>query len=78
MSSDESESSLKDGSDESSFRCLQHFIFFVRFFFLALESDDDESKESDDDGSGSEFASGLCFLLFFELSIDSSKLSEKH
>ena len=70
MSSEELELSLEDGSDESSFRCLRHFFFCVRFFFLALKSDDDNSDESDDDGSGSRFTSGPCFSLRFELSTD--------
>ena len=30
----------------------------MRFFLLALESDDDDSDESDDDGPGSGFTSG--------------------
>ena len=42
----------------------------MRFFFFALESNDDDSDESDDNGSGSEFTSGLFFSLCFELSID--------
>ena len=67
MSLDESESSLEDGSDESSFRCLRRSFFFLLFFLLCAESDDDESDESDDDGSGSGFTLGLCFLLRFEL-----------
>ena len=70
MSSEESESSLKYGSDKSSFRCLRRFFFFVRLFFLALESDDDDSDESDDDSSGSGFISGSYVSLFFELSVD--------
>ena len=68
MSSDESESLLKDGLDKSNFRCLRHFFFFVRFFLLALESDDDDSDESDDGGSGSGFTFGTCFLLCIDLS----------
>ena len=70
MSSDESESSLEDWLDESSFQCLRRFFFFVHFLFLALESDDDKSDKSDDEGSGSRFTSGSCFLLSFELSTD--------
>ena len=70
MSSDESESSLEDGSDESSFRFLRRFFFFLLFFLLGAESDDDESNESDDDGSGSWFTSSLCFSLRFELFTD--------
>ena len=42
----------------------------MRFFSLALESDDDDSDESDDDGSGSGFTSGLRFLLRCELFTD--------
>ena len=41
----------------------------MRFFFLALESDDNNSGESDDNGSGSGFTSGSCVLLCFELSV---------
>ena len=41
----------------------------MRFFSLALESDDDDSDESDDDGSGPGFTSDSCFSLRFELSI---------
>ena len=59
MSLDESESSLEDGSDESSLRCLRCFFFFLLFFFLGAESDDDESDKSDDGGSGSRLTSGL-------------------
>ena len=70
MSSDESESLLEDGSDESSFRCLRRFFFFLLFFFFGAESDDDESDESDDDGSGSRFTSGSCLLLRVELFSD--------
>ena len=68
MSSDESESpesSLEDGSDESSFICLRRFFFFLLFFLLRSESDEyDESDESDGDGSGSEFTFGTCFAHF--------------
>ena len=70
MSSDKSESSLEDGSDNSSFRCLRRFLFYLIFFLLGAESDDDESDESDDDGSGSRFTLGLCFSLHFELFTD--------
>ena len=70
MSSEESESSLEDGSDESYLRCLRRFFFFLRFFFFALESDDDISDESDDEGSGSGFTYGSCVYLCFELSVD--------
>ena len=35
----------------------------MRFFFLALKSDDYDLDESDDDGSGSRFTSASCFLL---------------
>ena len=65
MSSGESESSLTDGSDESSFRCLRRFFFFLLLFFCAHESDDDVSDESDDEGSGSGFPSGSCSFSFF-------------
>ena len=64
MSSEESESLPEDGSDESSLRCLRHFFFLV-FFFLALESDEDIADESDDEGSGSGFTSGSCTFSFF-------------
>ena len=70
LSLDKSESSLEDGYDESSFRCLRHFFFFLLFFFLGAESDDDESDESDDDGSGSRFTLGSCFSLRVELFSD--------
>ena len=70
MPLEESESSLEDGSDESSSRCLRHFPFFVRFFFLALESDDNDSDESDDDGSGSVLLPSSCVSLCFGLSVD--------
>ena len=46
------------------------FFFFVRFFFLALESNDDDFDKSYDAGSGSRFTSGSCFLLCFELYLD--------
>ena len=63
--SESSESSLEDGSDESSFLRLRRFFFFLLFFFFGAESDDDnESNESDGDGSGSEFTFGPCFLQF--------------
>ena len=52
------------------FPMLMTFFFFVRFFPLALESDEDDSDESDDDGSGSGFTSGSFFSLRFELSTD--------
>ena len=70
MSLKESESLLEDGSDESSFQCLRRFFFFVRLFFLALDSDDDDSDESDDDGSGSGLLPSSYVLLCFELSVD--------
>ena len=57
--------SLKDGSEESSFRCLRRFFFLLRFFFFDLESDEDVfDDESDDDGSGSGFTSGSCLSSF--------------
>ena len=62
--SDESESSLEDGSDESSFRCLRRFFFFLLYFFFGTESDDNESDESDDDISGYEITFGPCFSQF--------------
>ena len=65
MPSEESESLLEDGSDESSFQCLRHFFFFLLFFFFALEADEDISDESDDKVSGSGFTSGSCSFLFF-------------
>ena len=65
LSSEESKSSLGDGSDKSSFRFLQRFFFFLIFFFFALESNEDVSNESDDEGSGSGFTSGSCSFLFF-------------
>ena len=65
MSSEESESSLEDGSDESSLRCLRHFFFFVIFFFFALESYDDVSDESENEGSGFGFTLGSCSFSFF-------------
>ena len=70
QSLEETESSLKDGSDESSFRCLRHFFFFLRFFIFALDPDEDVSDESDDEGSGSGFTSCLCVSLCFELYVD--------
>ena len=70
MSSEESESSLEDGLDESSFRCLRRFFFFVLIFFFALESDEDVSEKSDDEGSGSGFTSGLCVSSYFEQSVN--------
>ena len=70
LSSDESESSLEDGSDKSSFRCLRRFFFFLLFFLLGSDSNDDESDESDDYGSGSRFTFGLCFSLLDELFSD--------
>ena len=42
----------------------------MRFFFLALDSDDDDSDESDDDGSVSRLLPSLYVLLCFELSVD--------
>ena len=54
----ESDSLLKDGSDESSFRCLRQFFFLSRFLFFDLVSDKDVfDDESDNDGSGSGFTS---------------------
>ena len=71
MSSEESESSLEDGSDKSSFRCLRLFSFLLSLFFFALESNGDVSDdESDDEGSGSGFTSGSCLSSCFEISID--------
>ena len=64
-SEEESESSLEERSDESSFRCLQCFFFFLFLFFIALESDEDVSDESEDEGSGSGFTSGSCSFSFF-------------
>ena len=63
LSSDETETSLKDGSDKSSFRCLRRFFFFMYFFYLALESDENDSDESNDEESGSRFTSSSCFFL---------------
>ena len=48
--------SLDDGSDESYFLCLRHFLFLSHFFFL-----DDESTKN---GSGSG-SSGTCNFPFF-------------
>ena len=62
MSSEESEWSLEDGSDESSFRCLQQLFFLSRFFFF--------DDESDDDGSGLGSPPVHAFPHFFELSVD--------
>ena len=45
-------------------------LFFVRFFFLSLESDDDDSDESDDEGSGSGLLPSSYFSLCFDLSVD--------
>ena len=77
MSSDESESSessLEDGSDESSFLCLRRFFFFLIFFLLRSESDDDdESDESDGGGSGSEFTFGP-FFAHFDVEIVSDQI----
>ena len=70
LSSEESESSLKDGSDKSSFQWLRRFFFFVLFFFFALESDDNVSYESYDEGSGFGFTYGLYVSSCFELSVD--------
>ena len=42
----------------------------MRFFFLALESNDDDSGESDDDGSGSGLLPSLYVSQCFELSVD--------
>ena len=69
MSSDESESSLEDGSDGSSFRCLRRFFFFLIFFFLALDYDEEVSDESNNEGSGSGFTSSFCLSSCFEISI---------
>ena len=50
---------------------LTTFSFFLRFFFFALESDEDVSDDdSDDEGFGSGYTSGPCISSFFELSID--------
>ena len=76
MSSDELESSLEDGSDESSFRCLRRFFFLLRFLF-DRKSNEDISDESDNEGSGSGFTSGLCSFSFFsENSVGSVSSSE--
>ena len=56
LSSDESEFSLEDGSDESSFLFLRRFFFLSHLFFFDDESDDDGSR------SGS---SGTCSFSFF-------------
>ena len=64
MSSEKSELLLEDGSDESSFRCLQRF-FFLLFIFFFLESDEDVSDESGDEDSRSWFTSGSCSFSFF-------------
>ena len=53
--SEESESSLDDGSDESSFLYFRRFLFLSRFFFFGDDSDNDGS------GSGS---SGTCPFTF--------------
>ena len=42
----------------------------MRFFSLALESDDDDSNKSDDDGSESGLFPSLNVFLCFELSVD--------
>ena len=55
LSSEESESSLNDGSDESYLLYFRHFFFLSRFFFFDGESDNDGS------GSGS---SGTCDFTF--------------
>ena len=71
MSSEESESSLKDGSDESSLICLRRFFLLLRFFFFDLESDEDVfDDESDDEGSGSGSHPVGAFSSYFELSVD--------
>ena len=70
MPSEESELSLKDGSDESSFRCLRRFFFFFIFLFFALESDEDVFDKPDDEGPGSGFTSVTCVSSCFELSVD--------
>ena len=58
MSSEKSESSIDDGSAESSFLSLQRFFFLSRFFFFDEKSDNDES------GSGS---SGMFPFTFYSV-----------
>ena len=45
-------------------------FFFLRFFFFALESNEDVSDEYDNEGSGSGSTSGSCISSYFELSVD--------
>ena len=76
MSSDESESSessLKDGSDKSSFLCLRRFFLSLRFFLLCSESDNEESDKSDGGGSGSGFTVDSCFS-HFDVEIGSDRI----
>ena len=71
LSSEESESSLEDGSDKSSFQCLRQFFLLLCFFFFDIEYDEDVFDDrSDDCGYGSGFTSGFCLSSFFELSVD--------
>ena len=42
----------------------------MRFFFFALESDEDVSEKSDDEGSRSGFTSSSCVSSCFEISVD--------
>ena len=66
MSLDKSESLLKDGSDESSFRFLRRLLYLSRFFFFDDESDNDFFDDgSDNDGSGSG-SPGTCPFSFSE------------
>ena len=46
------------------------FLFFVIFFFFALESNDYVSDKPYDEGSGSGFTSGSSVSSCFELPID--------
>ena len=52
------------------FSMLTTLFFFVCFFFLALDSNDNVSDKIDDGGSVSGFTSGSYVLLCFELSVD--------
>ena len=66
---DESESLLKDGSDESSFLFLRGFFFLSCFFLFDDEFDKDFfDDESVDDGFGSGL-SGTCLFSFSENSV---------
>ena len=67
---DKSESSLEDGSDESSFLFLRRFLFLSRFYFFDDEFDGIFfDAESNDDSSGSGL-SGTCSFSFSEDSVD--------